>query len=57
LIETRHGAIPPANVAGRDLGEVTVIRLDATIVVAHSDKQQARARSRALGSSSADGLV
>ena len=42
LIEARHGAIPPANVAGRDLGKVTVIRLDATIVVAHSDKQQAR---------------
>jgi Transposase DDE domain group 1 len=42
LIEARHGAIPAANVAGRDLGEVTVIRLDATIVVARSDKQQAR---------------
>ncbi|MGH3922038.1 MAG: transposase, partial [Pseudonocardiaceae bacterium] len=40
-IEARHGAIPPAGVAGRDLGEVTVIRLDASIVVAHSDKQQA----------------
>jgi hypothetical protein len=42
LIEARHGSIPPAKVAGRDLGGVTVIRLDATIVVAHSDKQQAR---------------
>jgi Transposase DDE domain group 1 len=42
LIEARHGAVPPARAAGRDLGEVTVIRLDATIVVAHSDKQQAR---------------
>jgi hypothetical protein len=42
LIEARHGHIPPAKVAGRDLGSVTVIRLDATIVVAHSDKQQAR---------------
>jgi Transposase DDE domain group 1 len=40
-IEARHGAIPPARVAGRDLGEVTVIRLDASIVLAHSDKQQA----------------
>ncbi len=40
-IETRHGGIPPARVAGRDLGEVTVIRLDASIVLAHSDKQQA----------------
>ena len=42
LIEARHGAIPPAKVAGRDLGSVTVIRLDATIAVTHSDKQQAR---------------
>jgi hypothetical protein len=39
-IENRHGAIPPARVAGGDLGEVTVIRLDASIVLAHSDKQQ-----------------
>jgi hypothetical protein len=42
LIEARHGGIPPARAAGRDLGEVTVVRLDATAVVAHSDKQQAR---------------
>lgn len=41
LIVARHGRIPPARVAGRDLGEVTVIRLDASIVLAHSDKQQA----------------
>jgi hypothetical protein len=34
-------ADPPARVAGGDLGEVTVIRLDASIVLAHSDKQQA----------------
>ena len=42
LIGARHGGIPPARVAGRDLGEVIVVRLDATIVVAHSEKQQAR---------------
>lgn len=42
LIEARHGAIPPARVAGRALDGVTVIRLDATIVVAHSEKQQAK---------------
>jgi hypothetical protein len=42
LIGARHGGIPPAPVAGRDLGEVIVVRLDATIVVAHSEKQQAR---------------
>jgi Transposase DDE domain group 1 len=40
-IVARHGRIPPARVAGGDLGEVTVIRLDASIVGAHSDKQQA----------------
>jgi hypothetical protein len=40
-ITARHGRIPPARVAGRDLGEVTVIRLDASIVLAHSDKQHA----------------
>jgi DDE family transposase len=40
-IQTRHGVIPPARVAGGDLGEVTVIRLDASIVLAHSEKQQA----------------
>lgn len=40
-IVARHGGIPPARVAGGDLGEVTVIRLDASIVLAHSDKQQA----------------
>jgi hypothetical protein len=42
LAAGRHGGIPPARVAGRDLGAVIVVRLDATIVVAHSDKQQAR---------------
>ncbi|MGH3828724.1 MAG: transposase, partial [Pseudonocardiaceae bacterium] len=40
-VVARHGAIPAARVAGRDLGEVTVIRLDASIVVAHSEKQRA----------------
>jgi hypothetical protein len=40
-IVARHGRVPPARVAGRDLGEVTVIRLDASIVLAHSDKQGA----------------
>ena len=42
LIEARHGGIPPAKAAGRDLGEVIVVRIDATVIVAHSDKQQAR---------------
>jgi hypothetical protein len=41
LIEARHGRIPPSRVAGADLGATIVIRLDATIQVAHSDKEQA----------------
>jgi hypothetical protein len=41
LITTRHGAIPAAKVAGGDLGATIVIRLDATLVIAHSDKESA----------------
>jgi hypothetical protein len=41
LITTRHGAIPAAQVAGGDLGATIVIRLDATLVIAHSDKELA----------------
>ena len=41
LIEARHGRIPPSRVADVDLGETMVIRMDATIQIAHSDKQQA----------------
>jgi hypothetical protein len=41
LITARHGRIPPSAVADRDLGETIVIRMDATIQLAHSDKQQA----------------
>jgi hypothetical protein len=41
LIAARHGRIPPSRVADRDLGETIVIRMDATIQIAHSDKQQA----------------
>jgi len=41
LIESRHGGIPPSRVADVDLGSTTVIRLDATIQIAHSDKEQA----------------
>jgi hypothetical protein len=41
LIKARHGRIPPSVVADRDLGETIVIRMDATIQLAHSDKQQA----------------
>jgi DDE family transposase len=41
LIEARHGAIPPSRVADLDLGATIVIRMDATIQIAHSDKQGA----------------
>jgi hypothetical protein len=41
LIEKRHGAIPPSRVADRDLGKTIVIRMDASIVIAHSDKELA----------------
>lgn len=40
-VVARHGAIPASVVADRDLGKTVVIRLDATLVVAHSDKELA----------------
>lgn len=40
-ILARHGAIPASRVADRDLGTTIVIRLDATLVVAHSEKDLA----------------
>ncbi len=41
LIVARHGRVPPSSVADRDLGRTIVIRMDATIQIAHSDKQGA----------------
>jgi hypothetical protein len=41
LIEARHGQIPPSQVADTDLGKTVVIRMDATIQIAHSDKEGA----------------
>lgn len=41
LIVDRHGRIPPSQVADVDLGKTVVIRMDATIQIAHSDKQGA----------------
>jgi hypothetical protein len=41
LIEQRHGVIPPSRVADRDLGKTIVIRMDASLVIAHSDKELA----------------
>jgi hypothetical protein len=37
----RRGAIPASSVAGAHLGEVVVLDVDATIVVAHSEKENA----------------
>ena len=36
LIAGRHGQIPPSRVADRDLGKTIVIRMDASLVIAHS---------------------
>jgi DDE family transposase len=41
LINRRHGRIPPLRVAERDLGPTIVIRMDASLVIAHSDKELA----------------
>jgi hypothetical protein len=37
----RHGGLPPVRIADRKLEGVTCIRLDATVVTAHSDKELA----------------
>ena len=39
LIEARHGRIPPSRTCYGHLGEVIVIRIDATLTVCHSDKE------------------
>ncbi len=42
LVAARHGQIPAARLAGQwDLGKTVVIRLDASIVIAHSEKDWA----------------
>ncbi|HZA17046.1 MAG TPA: IS1380 family transposase [Pseudonocardiaceae bacterium] len=41
LIAQRHGQIPASRVADRDLGRTIVIWMDASLVIAHSDKQLA----------------
>src|SRR5689334_17583176 len=38
-IEARHGAIPGIAVADKTLAGLTCLRLDATVVACHSDKQ------------------
>lgn len=41
LIEQRHGRIPPSRMGDRDLGKTIVVRMDASILISHSDKEQA----------------
>jgi Transposase DDE domain group 1 len=41
LLAASEGGLPVSKVAGTDLGEVVVLDVDATIVVAHSEKEQA----------------
>ena len=54
----RHGRIPPSRVADVDLGKTVVIRMDATIQIAHCDKEQARGHvQRHLRASLADRVV
>jgi len=41
LIEARQGRIPPSRVGDRDLGSTIAVRMDAAILISHSDKEQA----------------
>ena len=45
----RHGALPPVQIADRKLEGVTCIRLDATVVTAHSDKELAEPNFKGYG--------
>jgi hypothetical protein len=45
----RHGQLPPVQVADRQLADITCIRLDATAVPAHSDKEQAQPNFKGFG--------
>ncbi len=45
----RHGGLPPVRVADRKLAGVTCIRLDATVVTAHSDKELAEPNFKGFG--------
>jgi hypothetical protein len=45
----RHGELPPVQVADRQLRGITCIRLDATVVAAHSGKEQAEPNFKGFG--------
>jgi Transposase DDE domain group 1 len=48
-IEARHGALPGIRVADKVLEGVTCIRLDATVVACHSDKEGAEPNFKGFG--------
>jgi Transposase DDE domain group 1 len=48
-IEARHGALPGVRVADRMLEGVTCLRLDATVVACHSEKQGAEPNFKGFG--------
>lgn len=48
-VEGRHGALPGVRVADKVLGGVTCIRLDATVIPAHSDKEGAQPNFKGFG--------
>jgi hypothetical protein len=48
-IEARHGAIPGIRVADKTLAGVTCIRLDASVVTCHSDKEGAEPNFKGFG--------
>jgi predicted transcriptional regulator len=45
----RHGQLPPVQVADRQLAGIICIRLDATVVFAHSEKEQAQPDFKGFG--------
>jgi Transposase DDE domain group 1 len=46
---TRHGALPGIRIAGKTLDGVTCIRLDASVVTCHSDKEGAEPNFKGFG--------
>ena len=48
-IVARHGALPGVRLADKTLGGVVCVRLDATVTVAHSDKELAEAGFKGYG--------
>ena len=48
-VTARHGQLPPVQVADRQLTGITCIRLDATVVHAHSGKELAEANFKGFG--------